>query len=258
MIHAAQSHVLGAVIAFGLLSVAACDSGTPTDASTPFAPSAAILGSDATPQVQNFKVCKVGTDADFSFSVNGGPPTDFSLADGACVSIHQYAGWPPDQISVTEKGSPDVTLDHIGLTRILGGGPLTITSTTLTNTYTASGQIEFEEGYVATFYNRPVETGFEGCTPGFWKTHPESWPVSHYLDFDQTFGVNLFSPNITLWNAINLGGGGVRRLARHGTAAYLNTLAGVDYPYTTAQVIAYVQAGNADVLAAANELGCPF
>jgi hypothetical protein len=59
--------------------------------------------------------------------------------------------------------------------------------------------------------------------------------------------------------AVNLGGGGVERLARHGVAALLSAAhPDVNYPYTVEQVIALVQAGDADALAAANELFCPL
>lgn len=102
----------------------------------------------------------------------------------------------------------------------------------------------------------------EGCTPGFWKNHPAAWlqtPHRPDHDFDAMFGTNYFTPDITLGTAIGLGGGGVNRLARHGTAALLNaTHSGVNYPYTAAQVITLVQAGNADAPEAANELGCPL
>jgi hypothetical protein len=93
-------------------------------------------------------------------------------------------------------------------------------------------------------------------------------------EIDATFGVDLFSPDITLGVAIQLGGGGSNALARHATAALLNALGGVpnadgttvDYPYTVAQVIQMVQDAVAngtieatkDLLAAANELGCPL
>lgn len=102
--------------------------------------------------------------------------------------------------------------------------------------------------------------GGEGCTPGYWKNHLEDWAATGFApgdDFDATFGVDLFNPNITLEQAVNLGGGGVNRLARHGTAALLSAAHGdVDYPYSVAEVIAFVQAGDADALEAANELGC--
>jgi hypothetical protein len=103
-------------------------------------------------------------------------------------------------------------------------------------------------------------TGQEGCTPGYWKNHLEDWAAAGYApgdDFDTVFGTDLFSPNISLLTAVNLGGGGVNKLARHGVAALLSAAhPGVDYPYSVAQVIAAVQAGDAGTLAAYNELGC--
>ena len=102
----------------------------------------------------------------------------------------------------------------------------------------------------------------QGCTPGFWKNHLEDWGPTGYLttdDFDTTFGVDLFDPDITLGEAINAKGGGVKKLARHGTAALLSAAhPDVGYPLSVAEVKAAVQAGDADTLAAYNELGCPI
>lgn len=104
--------------------------------------------------------------------------------------------------------------------------------------------------------------GLEGCTPGYWRNHLQAWAATGYstsADFDTTFGVNYFTPDITLGQAIQLGGGGYNPIARHGTAALLSAShSGVDYPYTVAQVIAFVQANDKDTLEAANELGCPL
>lgn len=100
--------------------------------------------------------------------------------------------------------------------------------------------------------------GGEGCTPGFWKNHLELWVgVSPSDDFDTTFGVDLFDPDITLEQAVNAHGGGVNKLARHGTAALVSALhPDVAYPLTVAEVIAAVQAGDADTLVGFNELTC--
>jgi hypothetical protein len=102
--------------------------------------------------------------------------------------------------------------------------------------------------------------GGEGCTPGYWKNHYESWPltgISINQDFDTTFGVDYFDPDISLSQAVWLGGGGVKKIARHGTAALLSAShPEVAYPFTPAEVISMVQAGNVDPLVLANELGC--
>jgi hypothetical protein len=106
----------------------------------------------------------------------------------------------------------------------------------------------------------PPPPGGEGCTPGYWKNHLEDWPPTGFStgdDFDSTFGVDLFDPDITLGVAIKAKGGGVNKLARHGTAGLLSAAhPDVNYPISVAEVIALVQAGDADSLVEANELGC--
>lgn len=102
----------------------------------------------------------------------------------------------------------------------------------------------------------------EGCTPGYWRQpqHLDDWVDYDPSDnFDTVFGTDYFNPDITLGEAVWLGGGGLKKLARHGTAALLNAASpAVDYPLTVAEVIAAVQDGEADMLADYNELGCPL
>jgi hypothetical protein len=110
----------------------------------------------------------------------------------------------------------------------------------------------------------------EGCTPGFWKNHPDAWPASYQPDddFDTVFGVDVFHPDIILHRALKLGGGGVHALARHATAALLNAASpDVAYALSEQQVIALVQAafmpggdveGTKDQLEMFNEQGCPL
>jgi hypothetical protein len=106
----------------------------------------------------------------------------------------------------------------------------------------------------------PTPGGGEGCTPGYWKNHLSAWAATGFNpadDFDTTFGVDLFSPDITLQQAVRAKGGGVKKLARHGTAALLSAAhPSVNYPYTISEVIALVQSGDSDSLGDANELGC--
>lgn len=114
----------------------------------------------------------------------------------------------------------------------------------------------------------PPNGGGEGCTPGFWKNHLDAWTgYSPGADFDATFGVDLFDPNITLEDAVNRHGGGVNALARHAVAALLNAAhPDVDSAFTAADVIELVQDAAAsgdfeaakDMLAAENERGCPL
>lgn len=117
--------------------------------------------------------------------------------------------------------------------------------------------------------------GDAGCTPGYWRNHADRWVgVAPGDDFDATFGVDLFTPDVSLGWAIWAGGGGNNAFARHATAALLNAHAKasgsngqfVDYPYTVAEVIQMVQDAVAngtieatkDIFEAANEAGCPL
>ncbi len=124
---------------------------------------------------------------------------------------------------------------------------------------------------VVTGSGPPVSQGDEGCSPGFWKNHFAAWAPSGFSpgdDFDTVFGVNAFTPDRTLEQAVNQGGGGVKALGRHAVAALLNAgHGGIDYGMTVAQVRQTVQAalaagGNIEAaknaLAALNELGCPL
>lgn len=119
----------------------------------------------------------------------------------------------------------------------------------------------------------PPPAGDEGCTPGYWKTKPHlsQWAATGYStgdDFDTVFGVDAFNPNITLLQAVSLIGDSFNSLTRHAVAGLLNAAhPDVDYPLTSAQVIALYQAaiapgGDLDAakatLQSANEATCPL
>jgi hypothetical protein len=115
----------------------------------------------------------------------------------------------------------------------------------------------------------PDDGGGEGCTPGFWKQvqHFDSWTgYSPTDDYETVFGVDA-SFTLDLLGALEQGGGGEKALGRHAVAGLLNsTSGGVSYDYSTAEVIALVQAayasgdfeGAKNLLEAANESGCPL
>jgi hypothetical protein len=126
-----------------------------------------------------------------------------------------------------------------------------------------------------------------GCTLGFWKTHTSLWnetsdPISLCLAgaisgidgtsgslFMTTFGLTSaqmtaagLDPTMTLIQALNLGGGSYRMLARQGTASLINSCAlAPNFPYSTSQVITMIHDAivnlnaepAASQLAAANE-----
>ncbi len=112
--------------------------------------------------------------------------------------------------------------------------------------------------------------GNEGCSPGYWKNHAQSWGPSGFLptdDFDTIFGVNAFNPDRTLMTALNTGGGGLNKLGRMATAALLNAShPGVSFPRSMTEVIDQVHdaivSGQYEPLATQldtdNNLVCPL
>jgi hypothetical protein len=110
--------------------------------------------------------------------------------------------------------------------------------------------------------------GGEGCTPGFWKNDGRfgfnNWTPTGYAptdDFDTVFGTAYFPGGLTLLDSLKpTNNGGYGKVIWHGTAALLNAASpNVEYAYTVAEVIAFVQAGDGDPLAYANEMtDCPL
>jgi hypothetical protein len=120
--------------------------------------------------------------------------------------------------------------------------------------------------------------GGEGCTPGFWKNHPEDWVgYSPTATLTSVFGAGGLGSlgSTTLLDALSFKGGSTLEeakqiLLRHAVAALLNAAhPDVDYDMTTAEVIALVQTALAsgdredilaakDTLAGLNEEGCPL
>ena len=129
----------------------------------------------------------------------------------------------------------------------------------------------------------PLLGGPEGCTPGYWKTHPERWDgiggdeltisVKHQANFNAFFGVTAAQSGhadvVTLLEAADTGGGGVLALGRHAAAGAASADSGIDYAFSLVEVIDIYRdgvgadAGPLDVdgakslLEGANEAGCP-
>jgi hypothetical protein len=120
------------------------------------------------------------------------------------------------------------------------------------------------------------EVGNEGCTPGFWKNHPEEWPISNST-LEQVYNVpDAFGlDNNTLRQALSFQGGPglagmARNLLRHSVAGLLNILhPEIEYPINEGQVISRTNAAlnsgsraqmeaQKNEFAGFNSLGCPL
>ena len=113
----------------------------------------------------------------------------------------------------------------------------------------------------------------EGCTPGYWKNHLDSWVGLDYQpgdDFDTTFGVDLFDTDQTLLEALEPDDNpqAIQTFPSHAVAALLNANSSVEFGLTEAEIIAIVQdvfnGGEfgmeeaKNILNIANEAGCPL
>jgi archaellum component FlaG (FlaF/FlaG flagellin family) len=140
------------------------------------------------------------------------------------------------------------------------GVDVVVSNTVIVTAFYGDGQ---ELGTKEATADCPVPcVGEEGCTPGFWKNHPDCWcdaytPTMLASDVFTALG----DPNYagysdskcdfdtdTLMDALKYGGGrglegSVRNLLRHATAALLNGCSGdVNYPVSDALVIDLVNA----------------
>ena len=235
---------------------------------------------NSTPVVGAIKVCKVFaagsnpaiTSAQFavsSTSVNGGTgttaPSPVTVVGATCKVV-------------AESAAPAGTGINVRIDETSPTAPQSIAcafSDPTPCTFTDGGTLFINafHGYTLTYTNfiAPPAPGDEGCTPGYWKNHLDSWAgYSANASFNTTFGIgtNWFPNSLTLLQAAEQGGGGEIALARHAVAALLNAFStGVDYPLTTAQVIQLVKdAYNGtkrvetvkNQLETNNELGCPL
>lgn len=274
--HPVLTAALAAVVAMG---VTACAESPIAPGQTGLVARSASTGgpTDPEPSVwdRTLWLCKVGTDATFEVSVDGGTPTERTVTDGECVAVfEQPAGIDENHlVTVTELSSLSYTLDSI-TTKTTRYGTI-LSEATLTGTASATAEITWTKGAIFTFYNSPQTppppppSGGQGCTPGYWKQaqHFDSWvgytPNTLFSDvFENAF------PGRTLLQVLSQGGGGLTALGRHTVAALLNAASGgVAYDVATpAEVIARFNAvfpggdysGLKDTFEGFNEQGCPL
>ena len=218
------------------------------------------------------RVCKYGSDGNFSVTAPTGNIASIDIADGECKIVAEGAG-PVKGATVTENLSAGQSVDSIVITTGIATSAQTFPNSTIITKFTdgrtsASARYGLEHGSVMKFYNSVI-VGGEGCTPGYWKQsqHFGSYPAGYDPDdlFD-TYFADAFS-GMTLVQVASQGGGGLNALGRHAVAALLNAAStDVDYDLTVAQVIAAFDAAFAsgdyedqkNIFEGLNEQGCPL
>ena len=230
-----------------------------------------------------FELCKdytgtVGPAVTFNVTVDDNTDGDIDsafavqLSHGQCREIWQDNVIGSDLVTVTEVVPSGYTVSYVKTT-VLGNGSTTIIDPPVSSHTTSGSVATGDRGFLVVFTNAfippPPPPGNQGCTPGYWKQdqHLDSWPAPYTEGtlFSAVFE-NAF-PGMTLGDVLAQGGGGLNALGRHTVAALLNAgSGGVNYPLTTAQVIAGFNAvfpgGDYETLhkrwAAFNEAGCPL
>ena len=225
---------------------------------------------------------------------------DADLPPGPSLLVGDNVQWA---YAVTNTG--EVTLTGVTVTDDQGesitcsaGQPFTLapgaTTTCLANGVAVAGQYANvgtasgtpEGGGDAVSASDPshyfaVLLGNQGCTPGYWKNHTDSWPPTGYSTgqaVEDVFSAASAYPaqgTATLLEALSFAGGSgvegaVEILLRAGVAALLNAAhPEVAYPQTTAEVLSSVNAalasGSRDAMLflaaghdADNNRGCPL
>jgi hypothetical protein len=278
-----QALGVGAVMAVAFLAACSDSPTAPAASKAAFVPKSSFAVNDLTnntPVVGVLKICKLGnvggtfvvTDIGNGTGGTGTPSiqSPITVANGTCRIAVEDNGdanlFKGDFFSVSENAAADPANTVQALTSCAGvEGAIACNNNYFVNNV---------HGVVLTYTNTftPPPPGDQGCTPGYWKQdqHFDSWPagITPSTTFTSIFGVG---GTLTFLEALGLNGGGTDALWRHGAAAYLNALSsGVDYAYTTAQVIDIVQGDGAyaglsveerkDLLDAANNGvgGCPL
>jgi hypothetical protein len=217
-------------------------------------------------------------------------PTGPQVPTGSAVSFSYV---------VTNTGTTDLTdiavTDDKGVavscpqTALAAGGSMTCTAngTAQAGQYSSVGRVTADGPGCSVSANDPVNYygqptgGTQGCSHGYWKNHPGSWPATGYSTsqtVSSVFSQASLYPSIgpvSLMDSLSFQGGSdlngaAQNMIKQATGSLLNSAhAGVDFPWQTAQLISDVNAALASknantllslatVLEHDNTLGCPL
>jgi hypothetical protein len=238
---------------FGALALAACGDQAPAPTALQSVDQEPIIFSKDTPTPQDeefrdelregtFTICKVFEgEQRFTFltTVDGpGMATaplyepEVTLGDGECADVYTAPSEPgigPDLVTITEQLPEGFQVDRVAIWSKdeQPDGSFLITFHELgPNTLSVQGSIDAGKiGCVVIFYNSRIpDEGECTRTPGYWKTHPEAWPVD---------SIEIGGNTYTKEEAIELlwlpeRGDKTKTLFRALVAAKLNEAAGTD------------------------------
>lgn len=264
---------LPAAALFAVFAAACADTATSPDS---FDAPAFLVGDVTTANLarSEVRVCKYGSNGNFTVTAPTGNVASIDIADGECKIVAEGIG-PVKTATVVENLSSGQSVDQIVVTHGSASSSVPFPSGTPDVTIfndgrtTADGLYGLEHGTLIEFYNTVRTGGGEGCTPGYWKQsqHFDSYPAGILpTDLFSAYFENAF-PGMTLVQVAGQGGGGLNALGRHTVAAFLNASStGVDYDLTATDVVNAFNAvfpggdydGLKDIFEGYNEQGCPL
>lgn len=197
----------------------------------------------------------------------------FSLSPGECWRVGYFGGLGVT-VNITDTPRAGHEVVSINVDQLASADQF-VTGTNTVSGVVGAGQPVLDAA-VVTFTNRVLAS--EGCTPGYWKNHAESWVgYTTGQTAGSVFALGGFSTLASKSLLLTLGGDGGRGtlgaakiLLRAATAALLNAAnPGVDYTLTASDIVTQVNAAlasnnRATMLTLAtsldrdNNLGCPL
>jgi hypothetical protein len=227
-------------------AVAACnDASTPTG-STPGVGNGPQFAATGVADTGEYELCKHGTAATFSYTVNGGSAQSVTLADGECAVLvaTEIVGPGSFDVVTTEVSDPAIVLDSIVITGVTIFNTTPVRGAPITGTATSSTTINGDRGRLVEYYNSVAPPPPDGCTAtvGFWKTHLTVWPAPY------TPGATFYTSGKTWIGVLKTAplGNAYYILAHQFIAATLNGAAGASAPANVQQALADAAAYFAD------------
>jgi hypothetical protein len=268
---------------FCALTLVACSADGPASTDNTLGPSLSLIPRPAGPGIgERVVVCKEGGAGTYEFTYSGtnNVQGNFFLEPGQCWLLGEY-GTTGTTMSITEVPREGHEVVSIAVDQAV------IDDQFVTGTNTVTGVVARgnpRDAALVTFTNRvlpddPTEDpGTEGCTPGYWKNHTDSWTTyTTSQTAGSVFELGSYPTHAgkTLLQTLDGGGGSgvdgaLKTLLRAATAALLNAdNPDVDYTMTSADIIddvneAIATGDRATILALAasldadNNLGCPI